>query len=135
MKSTIFCDLTPCSPVKVHRRFGGTYCLHLHSRRVSTALHAACFLLCLLFGPEDGGICSSEMSERGYIPEGSTHHTCRCKNLKCNIISSEAIVLRIFKSRPNATCIYKHYKSGQIFRTPDVIINENLCNERTMTYK
>jgi hypothetical protein len=30
MKSTIFWDLTSCSPLKVNRRFGGTYRLHLH---------------------------------------------------------------------------------------------------------
>jgi hypothetical protein len=29
---TIFSDITPCSPLKVNRRFGGTYRLHLQSR-------------------------------------------------------------------------------------------------------
>jgi hypothetical protein len=29
MKSIIFWDMTPCSPVSFHRRFGGTYRLHL----------------------------------------------------------------------------------------------------------
>jgi hypothetical protein len=33
MKSTIFWDMTPCSPFSVNRRFGGTYHLHLQSRR------------------------------------------------------------------------------------------------------
>jgi hypothetical protein len=28
MKSNIFWDITPCSPLKANRRFGGTYCLH-----------------------------------------------------------------------------------------------------------
>jgi hypothetical protein len=28
MKSTIFWDITPCSPLKVKRRFGGIYRLH-----------------------------------------------------------------------------------------------------------
>jgi hypothetical protein len=28
-------DVTPCSPVDVHRSFGVTYCLHLQNRRVS----------------------------------------------------------------------------------------------------
>jgi hypothetical protein len=32
MKSTIFWDITPCSPLKVGRHFGETYCLHLQSR-------------------------------------------------------------------------------------------------------
>jgi hypothetical protein len=29
MKSIIFCDVRPCSPVKVNRRFGWIYLLHL----------------------------------------------------------------------------------------------------------
>jgi hypothetical protein len=28
VKSTVFWDITPCSPLKVKRRFGGTYRLH-----------------------------------------------------------------------------------------------------------
>jgi hypothetical protein len=32
MKSYSFWDATPCSPFKVNRRFGGTYCLHYHDR-------------------------------------------------------------------------------------------------------
>jgi hypothetical protein len=35
MKSAVFWDITPCSPLKVNRRFGGTYRLHLHGRRIS----------------------------------------------------------------------------------------------------
>jgi hypothetical protein len=33
MKSTIFWDITPCSPLKVNRGVGGTYRLNLQSRR------------------------------------------------------------------------------------------------------
>jgi hypothetical protein len=33
MKSTIFWDITPCSPVKVNRRFGRIYRLHLQGRK------------------------------------------------------------------------------------------------------
>jgi hypothetical protein len=32
VKSTIFWDITPCSSLKVNRRFGGTYHLHLQGR-------------------------------------------------------------------------------------------------------
>jgi hypothetical protein len=32
MQSSIFWDITPCSPLKINRRFGGT-CLHLQGRR------------------------------------------------------------------------------------------------------
>jgi hypothetical protein len=37
MKSSIFWDITPCSPLKVNRSFGGTYRLHLQGRRISRA--------------------------------------------------------------------------------------------------
>jgi hypothetical protein len=57
MKNSIFWDITPHSPVKVDRRFGGTYCLRLQGRRVSEArnqhkdLFAVCFILvsCLAY--------------------------------------------------------------------------------------
>jgi hypothetical protein len=58
-KSCIFWDITPCSPLKGNRRFGGT-CLHLQGRIISrsAALLATCFhagpLLGLFFDPEDG---------------------------------------------------------------------------------
>jgi hypothetical protein len=50
MKSTILWDITPCSLMKVNRRFGGT------CRRVplATCVHAG-FLLGLFFDHEDGG--------------------------------------------------------------------------------
>jgi hypothetical protein len=32
MESTVIWDITPCSPLKVNRRFGRTYRLHVHSR-------------------------------------------------------------------------------------------------------
>jgi hypothetical protein len=37
LKSTIFWDITPCSPLKVNRCFGGTYRLHLQDRRIRRA--------------------------------------------------------------------------------------------------
>jgi hypothetical protein len=33
LKSTIFWDMTLCSPLSFNRRFGGTYRLHLQGRR------------------------------------------------------------------------------------------------------
>jgi hypothetical protein len=33
MKSIVFWNMTPCSPLSVNRRFGGTYRLHLQGRR------------------------------------------------------------------------------------------------------
>jgi hypothetical protein len=35
MKNAIFWDITPCSPVKSSRCFGGKCCLHLQSRRLN----------------------------------------------------------------------------------------------------
>jgi hypothetical protein len=37
MKSAIIWDITPCSPLKVNRRFVETYRLHLQGRRISRA--------------------------------------------------------------------------------------------------
>jgi hypothetical protein len=34
VKNTISRDVLPCSPVDVHRRFGGMYCLHHKNRRL-----------------------------------------------------------------------------------------------------
>jgi hypothetical protein len=36
VKTSIFWDATPCSPLKFNRRFGGIYCLHLQGRRISS---------------------------------------------------------------------------------------------------
>jgi hypothetical protein len=64
MKSTVFCDITPCSPLKVNRRFGGTYLLHLRG-----------FLLFVFLTLKMEAICSPETSvdfqrtARRYIPE------------------------------------------------------------------
>jgi hypothetical protein len=35
MKSSVFWDIMPCSSLKVGRRFGETYRLHLQGRRIS----------------------------------------------------------------------------------------------------
>jgi hypothetical protein len=37
MKSIVFWDMTPCSPLSCNRRFGGTYRLHLQGRRIISA--------------------------------------------------------------------------------------------------
>jgi hypothetical protein len=37
LKSTIFWDITPCTPLKVNRCFGETYCFHLQGRKISRA--------------------------------------------------------------------------------------------------
>jgi hypothetical protein len=66
MMRSVFWDITPCSPLKVNRRFGGTCRLHLHGLRISQAInqHKACsacyllhtgYLLGLFFDDGDGG--------------------------------------------------------------------------------
>jgi hypothetical protein len=56
MKSTIFWDITPCSPLKVNRRLGGSN--NKPSKKPAwkqvASLHTG-FLLGLVFHPEDGG--------------------------------------------------------------------------------
>jgi hypothetical protein len=72
MKSTIFWDITPCSQLKVNRRFGGPL--------LATCFHAG-FLLGLFSTLKMEAICSSETSvdfqrtTRRYIPEDSTLQT------------------------------------------------------------
>jgi hypothetical protein len=60
MKSSVFWDIMPCSPLKLYRRFGGTCRLHLQRRRICQARSQRVairtnFLLSLLFDFEDGG--------------------------------------------------------------------------------
>jgi hypothetical protein len=61
-KSTVFWHITPCSPLKVNRRLGGIYRLHLQGPRISRARNkhesrwqAVGFLLGLFLNPEDEG--------------------------------------------------------------------------------
>jgi hypothetical protein len=60
MKSSIFWDIKPCSPLKANGRFGGT-CLHLPGS-ACYLLHAD-FLLGLFFCPEDGDDVISQRTE------------------------------------------------------------------------
>jgi hypothetical protein len=81
-KRAVLWDITPCTPLKVNRRFGGTYCLHLQGRRISRARNQ----------------CKSRWKARwrwhvppkrrltfnglhSYIPEDSTLHNHRYENL------------------------------------------------------
>jgi hypothetical protein len=65
MKSSIFWDITPRSPLKVNNRFGRTCRLHLQDRRISQArnqpglclplaLTKVSFAWLIFFDPEDG---------------------------------------------------------------------------------
>jgi hypothetical protein len=58
MNITVFWDVTPCSPLSVNRRFGGTYRLHLQDRKNKLSKHSAFKLVSCwtyFFDPEDGG--------------------------------------------------------------------------------
>lgn len=68
MKSPIFWAIMHCIPLKVYRRFGETYFIHLHVG----------LLLDLFFEPKDGGDISLQMlvdfqrTTRRYIAEDRT---------------------------------------------------------------
>jgi hypothetical protein len=82
-KSSIFWDITPCSPLKVNRRFGGTRLLLLQGRvnnpskkpaetsRAWYLLHV-CLFLDLFSRPKEGG--SSFLRNVGtYMPNARSH--------------------------------------------------------------
>jgi hypothetical protein len=83
MKSKTFWDITPCSPLSVNRRFGGTYRLHLQ-QMLATSFHSGFFLKLYFSTLKMEAICSSETSvdtQRTtwcYIPEDCTLQLNRC---------------------------------------------------------
>jgi hypothetical protein len=72
MKSTIFWDITSCSPLYFKRCFGGTYSQQLNGGRISRAINK------LVSRWQAEAICSSEKSvdiqrtTRRYIPEANS---------------------------------------------------------------
>jgi hypothetical protein len=64
-------DITPYSPLKVNRRFGGTYPLHLQGRisRAGGKLATAMY--------HDTSV-DFQRTTRRYIPEDRTHHVHYC---------------------------------------------------------
>jgi hypothetical protein len=76
MKSTIFWDITPCSPLKINGRFGGTYRLHLQLYLPSAFTLVSCSAYFSTMKME--AACSSQTSinfqrnTRRYIPEDIT---------------------------------------------------------------
>jgi hypothetical protein len=63
--SSVFGDVTPCSPARINQRLGGPYRLYLQETSKKQARIAACFLLvsCLAYSStlKMEAICSSEM--------------------------------------------------------------------------
>jgi hypothetical protein len=86
LKSIIFWDMMPCSPLSCTPRFGGTYHLHLQGRRQATCLLTGLLNYSSTLKME--AICSSETSgatqrtTRRHIPEDYTLHNHRSENLK-----------------------------------------------------
>jgi hypothetical protein len=101
MKSSIFSDITPRSPLKFNGRFGGTCHLQLQGRRIRQArnqheaLFATCFTLVsylayfsiltmeVTYSSETS--VDFQRTTRLYIPEDVTLHNHRSKNLKSYI--------------------------------------------------
>jgi hypothetical protein len=90
IKSTIFWDITPCSALKVNRRFGGTCRLHFQGRRIGRVRNqrGSKWQASTL---KMGLICPTETSAdfqrttRRYIPGDNTLHNHRCESLKSYI--------------------------------------------------
>jgi hypothetical protein len=98
VKSTIFWDITPSSPLTINRRFGGTYRLQIQGRKISLARsrRKSRWQAETPPGKTPGfvtlkmeAIYSSETpvdtqrTTRRYIPEDGTLHKHRGKILKC----------------------------------------------------
>jgi hypothetical protein len=101
-KTTVFWDITPCTPLKVNRRFGRIYRLHLQGRKMSRARNQleSCLpppftlVSCSAYSSTKKmeAICCSETSvdfqrtTRRYIAEDGTLHNHHCGNLKSYIL-------------------------------------------------
>jgi hypothetical protein len=82
--SSIFWDITPCSPLKVNRRFGGTCRFHLQQSSACHLVSRSAYFSTLRMEVK----CSSETSvhfqrsARRCIPEERNLHYHRCENLR-----------------------------------------------------
>jgi hypothetical protein len=89
MKSSIFWDITPCNPLRINRRFGGTCRLHIQGRMWQAELCfppaftlVSCLACSLTLKTEV--TCSSKTSVDFkwttwlYIPEDRTLHSKEC---------------------------------------------------------
>jgi hypothetical protein len=125
-----FCLLgyTPCSRLKVNRRFGGTRRPHHHSRIISrawkqVASRAFTLVSCSTYSSilNMEAICSSETSvdfqwtTRRYIPEDRTLHNHRFENLKLYKI------LYIASTGKRNLLIYQHFLGVSLILLTDCI--------------
>jgi hypothetical protein len=99
LKISVFCDIMPCSQLKVNRSCRRIFRPHIQGWRVSQ--QAACFILGfslrLPSSPEDGGdMFFRKWTARHYIREDRTRHNRRCDNLKAH--TYKMFVLQNFNS-------------------------------------
>jgi hypothetical protein len=96
LKSIIFLDITPCSPLKLNKSFGRTYHLHLQDRRlnrakyqlfllpaftlVSCSAYSSTLKMELIFSSETS--VDFQRTTRHYIPENNTLYNHCCEHLK-----------------------------------------------------
>jgi hypothetical protein len=80
LKGTIFWDITPCSPLRFNRRFGGTYRLHLQGRKNKPSKKPEGKQVEALCSPETS--VDSQRTTRRCIQEDVTRHNHRCENLR-----------------------------------------------------
>jgi hypothetical protein len=81
MKNVIFWSMIPYSLVKLHRRFGGTFCFHFRNRFFSCMLLTTYLLSAVHFSEMS---VNFHLSTRRHITEYSTVHSHRCENPKPN---------------------------------------------------
>jgi hypothetical protein len=73
MKSTIFWDMTLCSPLSCNRRFGGTYRLHLQGRRIISARTSRQAGSKQAIGSSET-LVATQRTTRRHIPEDNALH-------------------------------------------------------------
>jgi hypothetical protein len=94
IKSAIFWDITPCSLLKVYRRFGETYRWARYQRDSRWQAEVSCSAYSTL---KMEAVCFSETSvafhltTRCYIPEYRTLHKHHCENLNFYIVMNSLL--------------------------------------------
>jgi hypothetical protein len=78
-QSSVIWDITPCGPLKVIQRFGGTNLYHFQVRRISYTRNQDGRWQALLF-PETS--VDFQLTAQHYIPEDGNFHVHHCENFK-----------------------------------------------------
>jgi hypothetical protein len=84
MNTSVFWDITPCSPLKINRRFVRTRRLHLQRRRISRTS--------VKVDEKQGSVPQKRVLilkelHGSYIPEDGALHKYRCQNLRSYILT------------------------------------------------